>query len=137
MIYKKKVNSLAWETKLFFVLLIIIIAYYFSAAGMSKVWAVCPTLSLILSGIGLSIGLRTLSLFGLKAISILSLALSAITLIAIVAFWVAYIISNIRIAHLFKKGIGFKIGIAIFPSLFQAILGYQNNRSCKNIKIVV
>lgn len=38
---------------------------------------------------------------------------------------VQYIRSNIRLAEMFDKGIGFKIGLILLPSIFQPILGYQ------------
>lgn len=90
--------------------------YYFKAVGMSGWWAILPFVSIIIASFGMSIML----LGGSNFIGILGLG-------CFIAFIIAYILSNIRLANIFKKSIVFTIGLALLPFIFQPILGYQKN----------
>ena len=48
-----------------------------------------------------------------------------LTIILLVITAISYIISNIRLGKKFNKSTGFIVGLAIFPFIFQPILGYS------------
>lgn len=73
--------------------------YYFKAVGMSSWWAIVP-----LSGI-----------------------IPIIGIVGIISFYIAFIISNIRLGKMFQKSKFFIVGLALFPFIFQPILGYSND----------
>ena len=86
------------------ILSLVVSSHYFNAVGMPKLWAMVPLCSIL---------------------SILGTAGSILVLGLWIAYLIAFIISNIRLAQMFNKGIGFTIGLAILPFVFQPILGYK------------
>ena len=75
--------------------------FYFKAVGMSGNWA-----------------------FLILLIAISSVTIQILVLVFAVVYIIAYIISNIRIAQIFNRGLGFTVGLVFLPHVFQAILGY-------------
>lgn len=82
-----------------------VLGYYFMATGMSKCWIAAPfTIVLAFFGTwGLIIGL-----------------------IGVIAYIVAYIVSNIKLGKMLEKGTAFIVGLAVLPIIFRPILGYQS-----------
>ncbi len=95
------------------ILEIVTLAYYFESAEMSKLWAICPIITLLIFAFGVVISLAGVSFW------------LFIAYMLIILFGIAYIIANIRIADKLNKGTLFKVGIAILPFIFQPILGFM------------
>lgn len=86
--------------------------YYFKAVGMSGWWAILPFASAIL-----------------VLLAVLSSGLMILAIIVVLSSIIAYVISNIRLARIFRKGTLFTVGLAILPFIFQPILGFQRNET--------
>lgn len=106
---------------------LITLSQYFKAVGMSTLWPALP----LFGGIFISFGAAgmitshmTRAITGTAGSGFHSL-LSLLGTAGIIAFIVAYIISNIKLAKVFEKGRGFTVGLAILPFIFQPILGYE------------
>lgn len=82
-----------------------VLGHYFMATGMSKCWIAAPfTIVLAFFGTwGLIIGL-----------------------IGVIAYIVAYIVSNIKLGKMLEKGTAFIVGLVVLPIIFRPILGYQS-----------
>lgn len=90
--------------------------YYFKAIGMPGAWGTVPFISIIAASFGISSIITGTQGF-----------LLVIALILLIAWGIAYIISNVKLGKMFNKGVGFIIGLAILPFIFQPILGYSKN----------
>lgn len=93
---------------------VISLGNYFKALGMSFAWAILPFVSLIC----IAFGITSMIMSNISILALLGLA-------GIIAFIIAYIISNIKLAKVFERGIGFTVGLVLLPFIFQPILGYQ------------
>lgn len=109
------------------ILQIIILAYFFGSVGMSKLWAICPTVSIIVISIGV---VKSASLFSRSSTGAGSIY-TIIGMLSLLAFAVAYIIANIRVGKRLDRGTAFIVGLAILPFVFQPILGYIGNNRIK------
>lgn len=114
------------------ILQIVTLAYYFGSVGMSKLWAICPIVSLIIITIGLStsfVGAFTTSSETASGGTFMFFS----ALILLIAFGIAYIVANVKAGIILEKGIGFLIGLAILPVIFQPILGYMKDTNKKMV----
>ena len=103
------------------IIAVVAIGNYFKALEMKIIWAVMPLISITMIAFGGALA----TMGGTPLLMIIGIA-------GIIAFIVAYIISNIKLGKLFDKGIGFTIGLVILPFIFQPILGYQKEKEIKN-----
>lgn len=51
--------------------------------------------------------------------------MTVLSLVALIAWLVAYIKSSIKLGQLFNKSNSFIVGLVILPFIFQPILGYN------------
>ena len=92
-----------------------VLCYFFQALGMSKWWPLALIAGIILLAIGIA-----QSLFGTSIWLIVGIIL-------ILMYGYAHIISSIRLAEKFDKGIMYKILLIILPGIFQPVLGFEKN----------
>ena len=93
------------------------LCYYFKAVGMSFFWGILPTISsfLLFGGI--------LAMF----LTIKNNVIVMSSFIGFAVFIIAFVISNIKLGKMFQKSTLFIVGLALFPFIFQPILGYSND----------
>lgn len=95
---------------------------YFKAVGMSGKWAIMPFIALLIMSFGLS------SMLAPSFVRDIGTGGSFITIIAsimLIAWVIAYILSNVKLGQMFGKTTPFIVGLAILPFIFQPILGYS------------
>jgi len=100
----------------FIILEVISLRYYFKGVGMSGNWGFLPIVSILSSQVG-----------NLVAIIDGGILSGLISLVGTTTFFIAYVISNIKLGQLFNKGSGFTLGLVLLPFIFQPILGYKKD----------
>lgn len=102
---------------------IYILSYYFESIGMSRYWPMGTIIVFLMVQFGNVVSWFSNSFNGSNIVG--EKFWTIIGIIVIVAFIVAYIIANIRVADKLKKNNAFKVGMAILPFIFQPILGFM------------
>ena len=108
------------------ILQIVTLAYFFGSVGMSKLWAVCPTIALIIIIFGMFQSFAGLMITNDESTGG-GVFMIFVAYALLLAFLVAYIIANVKVGKMLNKGTGFIIGLAILPVIFQPILGYMKD----------